>query len=312
MDLDEEDLHVCLSCQATIIGLDNYVHHRKVSCPARGVLRKPGSSPTQSTHLGVAVAVSVEQQGFLGHVGSHSKTRNGLSSPSGYASTAVHHVSSQPAVQAYSELHPGTTWSQNSMLPNFPSQPRPQLPLSSPSSGCTEDGTVYSKSASSQGRNSGISNSIVSFTSPIKTSSSTFAMSVSSPSQPAVSGVPTTHTLSTNFPTNVQSMGTAFEARGTHGSQSLCPVSTVASSLPDHSQSPAESATLSLASLIKQIGSSETLFEPPDATDEMAINISFPGRLPFKPDATTQVSPWGLCNEEYLSKTQISWNPLSP
>ncbi len=34
MELDQ-DTHICLSCQETIVGLENYVHHKKVECPAR-------------------------------------------------------------------------------------------------------------------------------------------------------------------------------------------------------------------------------------------------------------------------------------
>lgn len=38
---EDEDIHVCLACQSTIYGLQNYVHHRKVECAARKTLHKP-------------------------------------------------------------------------------------------------------------------------------------------------------------------------------------------------------------------------------------------------------------------------------
>ena len=35
MDDDEDDTHICLACQQTIVGLDSYVKHRKQDCPAK-------------------------------------------------------------------------------------------------------------------------------------------------------------------------------------------------------------------------------------------------------------------------------------
>ena len=51
IQMDEEDLdtHICLSCQATIIGLGSYIQHKKFDCPAKKTTVQKAPSSVQLT-----------------------------------------------------------------------------------------------------------------------------------------------------------------------------------------------------------------------------------------------------------------------
>ena len=53
------DTHICLNCHTTIIGLDNYVNHKKTDCPARKTFGAKLASTTLSTS-GINVDVSCD------------------------------------------------------------------------------------------------------------------------------------------------------------------------------------------------------------------------------------------------------------
>lgn len=50
MELDEEDSHLCIRCNQTIIGLQNYVNHRQRNCSTTQTV-KPSSKPTFSANF---------------------------------------------------------------------------------------------------------------------------------------------------------------------------------------------------------------------------------------------------------------------
>ncbi|XP_064640969.1 uncharacterized protein LOC135495894 [Lineus longissimus] len=77
---DDLDTHMCLTCETTIIGLENYVRHKKLECPHRKgtISKKPGTGP--SHHAG-PMSVDVHEVGHL-HPPSHmSPSTSGIVNP---------------------------------------------------------------------------------------------------------------------------------------------------------------------------------------------------------------------------------------
>lgn len=49
MDQDLDDTHLCIKCNITIIGLDNYIHHRKINCVRKEIPANQDILPVEHT-----------------------------------------------------------------------------------------------------------------------------------------------------------------------------------------------------------------------------------------------------------------------
>lgn len=64
MELDEEDSHLCLRCNQTIIGLQNYVNHRQSSCSKSHNELKPSSKPFETNFAFLSPHSSKKMENF--------------------------------------------------------------------------------------------------------------------------------------------------------------------------------------------------------------------------------------------------------
>ena len=48
MDDLEDDLHVCLKCHDQIVGLDNYIEHRRSACRGKPIEAETDDQPAQT------------------------------------------------------------------------------------------------------------------------------------------------------------------------------------------------------------------------------------------------------------------------